>query len=197
MTIQLKSKRRRNLTISPFRWLVMVSNSSNRFSSNTLGILSSDLRRRELFVRIYLLRNHNPLRSKSKCKMTIRYLIKKHNVNLKSEPKSEMLIAYCMNETSMCFWLLWRRKPWPITKSVTSTSLGSCWLRSYCNWSISLSPHFRNGWTSSNLSNVCDSHSRYWDQFVITKDYKDIQTYISKEYDVFKVYFDSMHDKIQ
>lgn len=29
-----------------------------------------------------------------------------------------------------------------------------------------------------------------------TKDYKDIQTYISKEYDVFKVYFDSMHDKI-
>ena len=38
---------------------------------------------------------------------------------------------------------------------------------------------------------------RFWEQFVITKDYKDIQTYISKEYDVFKVYFDSMHDKIQ
>lgn len=36
----------------------------------------------------------------------------------------------------------------------------------------------------------------YWDQFTNTKDYKDIQTYISKEYDVFKVYFDSMYERI-
>lgn len=33
----------------------------------------------------------------------------------------------------------------------------------------------------------------YWDQFIQTKDYKDIQTYIAKEYDVFKVYFDSIY----
>lgn len=36
----------------------------------------------------------------------------------------------------------------------------------------------------------------FWDEFIQTKDFRDIQTYISKEYDVFKVYFDSIYDKL-
>ncbi|CAD8147889.1 unnamed protein product [Paramecium octaurelia] len=36
----------------------------------------------------------------------------------------------------------------------------------------------------------------FWEQFTQSKDYKDIHTYISKEFDVFKSYFDSIYEKI-
>ena len=29
----------------------------------------------------------------------------------------------------------------------------------------------------------------YWDQFIHEKDYKDIRSYIEKEFDVFKVFY--------
>lgn len=35
-----------------------------------------------------------------------------------------------------------------------------------------------------------------WDQFTQSKEYKDIFAYITKEYDVFKVYFDSILEKV-
>lgn len=35
-----------------------------------------------------------------------------------------------------------------------------------------------------------------WEEYVGTKDYNKIYVYISKEYDVFKVYYDSMHDNV-
>ena len=35
-----------------------------------------------------------------------------------------------------------------------------------------------------------------WDLFVESKDFKDIFIYIEKEYDVFKLYFYQMYDKI-
>lgn len=36
----------------------------------------------------------------------------------------------------------------------------------------------------------------HWEHFTSTKDYMDIYQYISKEYDVFKVYFDQLFDRI-
>ncbi|CAD8146933.1 unnamed protein product [Paramecium octaurelia] len=36
----------------------------------------------------------------------------------------------------------------------------------------------------------------FWEQFTQSKDYKDIHTYISKEFDVFKSYFDSIYEKL-
>lgn len=35
-----------------------------------------------------------------------------------------------------------------------------------------------------------------WNQFLDTKDFKDIFSYIEKEYDVFKMYYQSMYDKL-
>ena len=35
-----------------------------------------------------------------------------------------------------------------------------------------------------------------WEQFVASKDFKDIYVYIEKEYEVFKVYFQNMFEKI-
>ncbi|CAK70691.1 unnamed protein product (macronuclear) [Paramecium tetraurelia] len=36
----------------------------------------------------------------------------------------------------------------------------------------------------------------FWEQFTLSKDYKDIHTHISKEFDVFKSYFDSIYEKL-
>ncbi len=36
-----------------------------------------------------------------------------------------------------------------------------------------------------------------WDQFVISKDFNDIYMYIEKEHDVFRLYFNSMWEKIK
>lgn len=36
-----------------------------------------------------------------------------------------------------------------------------------------------------------------WDEYIDTKDFGKIYVYISKEYDVFKVYYNSMHDNVQ
>jgi serine/threonine-protein kinase ULK/ATG1 len=36
----------------------------------------------------------------------------------------------------------------------------------------------------------------YWDSFVQTRDYRDIQNYIAKEYEVFKTYFNSLLQKM-
>jgi serine/threonine-protein kinase ULK2 len=35
-----------------------------------------------------------------------------------------------------------------------------------------------------------------WDKFIISKDFNDIFAYISKEYDIFKVYFDQLYEKM-
>ena len=37
----------------------------------------------------------------------------------------------------------------------------------------------------------------YWDQFIKEKDYKDIRAYVQKEYDVFKVFYDSVHNRVK
>lgn len=36
-----------------------------------------------------------------------------------------------------------------------------------------------------------------WDQYAVSKDYHKIYVYISKEYDVFRVYYDSMHENVR
>jgi serine/threonine-protein kinase ULK2 len=36
-----------------------------------------------------------------------------------------------------------------------------------------------------------------WDDYIGTKDFSKIYVYISKEYDVFKVYYDSMHENVK
>ena len=36
-----------------------------------------------------------------------------------------------------------------------------------------------------------------WDEYVVSKDYSKIYVYISKEFDVFRVYYDSMHDNVR
>lgn len=37
----------------------------------------------------------------------------------------------------------------------------------------------------------------YWDLFVYEKDYQDIKSYVEKQYDVFKVFYNSIHNKIR
>ena len=37
----------------------------------------------------------------------------------------------------------------------------------------------------------------YWEQFVNEKDYRDIRAYIEKEFDVFKVFYESVHTRIK
>ena len=37
----------------------------------------------------------------------------------------------------------------------------------------------------------------YWDLFVNEKDYRDIRAYIEKEFDVFKVFYESVHTRIK
>ena len=37
----------------------------------------------------------------------------------------------------------------------------------------------------------------YWDLFVYEKDFYDIKSYVEKEYDVFKVFYNSIHSKIK
>lgn len=36
----------------------------------------------------------------------------------------------------------------------------------------------------------------FWDQFIASKDFKDIFSYIEKEYDVFRLYFQSMYERL-
>ena len=38
---------------------------------------------------------------------------------------------------------------------------------------------------------------QYWQLFQKEKDFKDIQAYVWKEYDVFKVFYESIHTKIK
>ena len=38
---------------------------------------------------------------------------------------------------------------------------------------------------------------QYWDLFIYEKDYHDIKSYVEKEYDVFKVFYNSIHNKIK
>lgn len=50
---------------------------------------------------------------------------------------------------------------------------------------------------SSKLSNKINIFSLdLWDQFVNSKDFKDIFVYIEKEYEVFRLYFQSMYEKL-
>lgn len=37
----------------------------------------------------------------------------------------------------------------------------------------------------------------YWDLFIKTKDYQDIRNYIEKEYSVFHIFSNSVHNKIK
>jgi len=37
----------------------------------------------------------------------------------------------------------------------------------------------------------------YWNEFTREKDYKDIRIYVEKEYDVFKVFYDSVHTRVK
>ncbi len=37
----------------------------------------------------------------------------------------------------------------------------------------------------------------YWDQFINQKDYRDIRAYIEKQFDVFKVFYESVHTRIK
>jgi hypothetical protein len=41
------------------------------------------------------------------------------------------------------------------------------------------------------------SGMEYWDQFIKTKDYQDIRNYIEKEYSVFRIFSNSVHNKIK
>lgn len=52
-----------------------------------------------------------------------------------------------------------------------------------------------------NLKNCLQSKNNifgleYWEHFTTTKDYLDIYQYIAKEFDVFKVYFDQLYDRL-
>ena len=38
---------------------------------------------------------------------------------------------------------------------------------------------------------------KYWEEFIREKDYKDIRTYVEKEYDIFKVFYDSVHNRVK
>lgn len=37
----------------------------------------------------------------------------------------------------------------------------------------------------------------YWEEFTKEKDFKDIKAYVQKEYDVFKVFYDSVHNRVK
>ena len=37
----------------------------------------------------------------------------------------------------------------------------------------------------------------FWELFVYEKDYHDIKSYVEKEYDVFKVFYNSIHNKVK
>ena len=49
-----------------------------------------------------------------------------------------------------------------------------------------------------NLQNFLNIYSLpQWEYFVTTKDFRDICSYISREFEIFKVYFDQLYDKVQ
>lgn len=50
---------------------------------------------------------------------------------------------------------------------------------------------------ASKLSNKINIYQLdLWDQFINSKDFKDIFVYIEKEYEVFRLYFQSMYEKL-